>query len=80
LAERQAKGLDLGVPILTRYLGEDIPVWVAEGVDEEEWKAKRDARYEEMRKEEEKWREKARKFMQAEEQKRKDLAREATQR
>ena len=27
LAERQAQGKDLGVPVLTRWLGDDIPAW-----------------------------------------------------
>lgn len=58
LAERQAKGLDLGVPVLTRWLGDDIPAWAGEGVDVEEWQKKVDARYDEMREEEMRWREK----------------------
>ena len=55
LAERQKQGKDLGVPVLTRYLGEDIPAWVGEGVNEAEWRKQVDAKYEEMRKEEEEW-------------------------
>ena len=55
LAQRQAEGKDIGVPVLTRYLGEDIPAWPSEGMDEKTWRAKVDAKYAEMRKEEEKW-------------------------
>ena len=56
LYERQKNGQDLGVPVLTRYLGEDIPAWPGEGVDEKEWKKQVDAKYREMAKEESKWR------------------------
>lgn len=54
LAERQRQGKDIGVPVLTRYLGEDIPAW-PEGMSKEEWQKKVDAKYAEMRKEEEEW-------------------------
>lgn len=66
LYERQKKGLDLGVPILTRYLGEDIPAWVGAGVDEKEWRAKVDAKYAEMKEEETKWREEMKKIIENE--------------
>ena len=56
LAKRQAKGLDIGVPVLTRYLGEDIPAWPDETISKEEWTAKVKAKYAEMRKEEDEWR------------------------
>jgi hypothetical protein len=60
LAARQAEGKDLGVPVATRWLGDDIPAWVGaeEGEDGvKEWKARVQARYDEMRKEEDRWRE-----------------------
>ena len=58
LQQRQAQGKDLGVPVLTRYLGEDIPAWPSEDtMDEETWKRKVSEKYEEMRKEEEEWKE-----------------------
>ena len=63
LAERQAQGKDLGVPALTRYLGEDIPAWAGEGVNVEEWKQKVEAKYAEMAEEEKQWREKVAQFM-----------------
>jgi hypothetical protein len=63
LAVRQAQGMDLGVPVLTRYLGEDIPAWPGQGVDVEEWKLKVTTKYAEMRKEEEEWKRKVSVFM-----------------
>jgi len=56
LFERQKEGKDLGVPVLTRYLGEDIPAWPGEGVDRDEWKKQVDAKYKEMAQEEQEWR------------------------
>ena len=55
LAERQQRGELLGVPVLTRWLGEDFPAWVEPGMDEAEWKKNVEAKYAEMRKEEEEW-------------------------
>jgi len=55
LMERQAQGKDVGVPVLTRWLGDDFPAWAGEGVDRADWEKKRDERYEQMRKEEEAW-------------------------
>jgi hypothetical protein len=55
LLEQQQEGKLLGAPVLTRWLGDDFPAWVGEGMKEEEWKANVDARYAEMRKEEEEW-------------------------
>lgn len=55
LYDKQQKGELLGVPVLTRYLGEDIPAWVEPGMDEAEWKQQVDAKYAEMREEEEQW-------------------------
>lgn len=56
LAKRQAQGLDIGVPVLTRYLGEDIPAWPDGTISKEDWEAKVKAKYAEMRKEEDEWR------------------------
>jgi hypothetical protein len=57
LAERQGRGLDLGVPVLTRYLGEDFPAWVGSdtGMTVEDWQAQVDKKYAQMRIEEEEW-------------------------
>jgi hypothetical protein len=55
LLEQQEEGKLLGAPVLTRWLGDDFPAWVGEGMNEEEWRAKVDAKYAEMRKEEEEW-------------------------
>mmetsp|Transcript_22800 Transcript_22800/g.25979 ORF Transcript_22800/g.25979 Transcript_22800/m.25979 type:complete len:254 (+) Transcript_22800:49-810(+) len=56
LIELQKEGKHLGVPILTRWLGDDFPVWPKEGQSNEEWEEKRKAKYEEMRLQEEAWR------------------------
>ena len=61
LYDIQAKGDHLGVPVLTRYLGEDIPAFVGtpdSTMKEEEWKKLVDAKYEEMRLEELEWQKK----------------------
>jgi len=57
LAERQAQGKDIGVPVLTRWLGDDFPAWVGEkpGMDETVWKKNVQEKYAQMRKEEEEW-------------------------
>lgn len=55
LAALQAAGKEIGVPVATRWLGDDIPVWAGTGVDVDEWRKKVDARYAEMREEEEEW-------------------------
>lgn len=65
LYQRQQQGLDLGVPVLTRYLGEDIPAWPEAG-KEEEWQKQVDAKYEEMRREEEEWKAKITALLKAE--------------
>ena len=57
LAARQAQGLDIGVPVLTRWVGDDIPAWPsAATMPEPEWKAAVAARYAAMREEEVEWR------------------------
>lgn len=64
LYDRQKEGKDLGVPVLTRYLGEDIPAWITPDIMEEaEWKKKVEIRYEEMRLEEEEWKKKMGEFI-----------------
>lgn len=55
LAALQAQGKELGVPVATRWLGDDIPAWAGQGVDVISWRKAVDARYAEMRIEEEKW-------------------------
>lgn len=55
LYDMQQKGENLGVPVLTRFLGDDFPAWVEPGMDGEEWKKNVDAKYAEMRQEEEDW-------------------------
>ncbi len=65
LVERQEKGLDLGVPVLTRYLGDSIPAFYSKddasfnmGINTvEEWNAVIEEKYAEMRNEENRWRE-----------------------
>ena len=65
LVERQEKGLDLGVPVLTRYLGDSIPAFYSKddaslnmGIKTvEEWNALIEKKYVEMRNEENRWRE-----------------------
>mmetsp|Transcript_29339 Transcript_29339/g.79431 ORF Transcript_29339/g.79431 Transcript_29339/m.79431 type:complete len:296 (-) Transcript_29339:1194-2081(-) len=58
LYDHQMNGKYLGVPVLTRYLGEDIPAFVGtpdSPMKEDEWKKLVEAKYEEMRLEEEEW-------------------------
>jgi hypothetical protein len=69
LVKRQAQGKDLGVPILTRWLGEDMPVWLEQGQDEAAWNKKRQERYDEMKREEEAWRKEVRKYLQEQDDK-----------
>jgi hypothetical protein len=65
LVERQTRGLDLGVPVLTRYLGEQIPAFYSKddpslnhGIATiEEWNTLVQEKYTEMRNEENRWRE-----------------------
>ena len=58
LFDMQKKGNSLGVPVLTRYLGEDFPAFVGtpdSTMNKEEFEKLVEAKYEEMRKEEEEW-------------------------
>ncbi|KAG7351079.1 hypothetical protein IV203_010439 [Nitzschia inconspicua] len=57
LYDRQQQGHDLGVPVLTRWLGDDFPAYVTPdmGIDVAVWKKEVEAKYAEMRKEEEEW-------------------------
>jgi hypothetical protein len=66
LVELQKQGKELGVPVLTRWLGDDIPAWAGTGVDVDEWNSKVEAAYETMRREEEQWKEKIWKIMEEE--------------
>jgi hypothetical protein len=56
LEELQKSGKELGVPVLTRWLGEDFPAWVPEGGDKDEWEKKRKEKYAAMAEEEVLWR------------------------
>lgn len=55
LVELQKEGKEIGVPVLTRWLGDDIPAWAGTGVDVNEWNEKVSAAYTKMREEEEQW-------------------------
>jgi hypothetical protein len=57
LYDQQQQGKYLGVPVLTRWLGDDIPVYVTPDmdVDVEQWKKQVQDKYAEMRREEEEW-------------------------
>ena len=57
LYDQQQQGKHLGVPVLTRWLGDDIPVYVTPDmdVDVEQWKKQVQDKYAEMRREEEEW-------------------------
>ena len=65
LVDRQTRGLDLGVPVLTRYLGEHIPAFYSKDdpslnlgiASVEEWNRLIQEKYTEMRNEENRWRE-----------------------
>jgi len=60
LVDRQRQGQDIGVPVLTRWLGDDIPVWPTQKADDpmpqDEWNQKVEAAYVKMREEEMEWR------------------------
>lgn len=67
LVERQRQGNDIGVPVLTRWLGDDIPAWPTEDSDNpmpiKEWNEKVRLRYEQMRAEEMEWRSQMTQFL-----------------
>ena len=70
LAQRQSNGIDIGVPVLTRWLGDDIPAWPTDPdnkMDETEWKTKVQAKYQEMRAEEMEWRSQMTRYLDQEE-------------
>ena len=51
----QEEGKELGVPVLTRWLGDDIPAYAGTGVDVDEWNKKVKAEYTRMEQEEVIW-------------------------
>ena len=57
LFDQHAQGKNLGVPVLTRYLGEHIPAFLTPDVSmkEDEWKTLVDQKYTEMREQEDAW-------------------------
>jgi hypothetical protein len=65
LADRQVRGLDLGVPVLTRWLGEDLPAWPDGTISREEWQLEVDERYAKMQQEETLWRKRMGELLQA---------------
>ena len=76
LFDIQKKGNSLGVPVLTRYLGEDIPAFVGTSdstMKEEEFKQLVEAKYEEMRKEEEEWQKKMALLIEKQKNERRDM-------
>jgi len=59
LAQRQDNDHDIGVPVLTRWLGEDIPAWPTDPenpMPEDEWKKRVEEKYAQMGQEEMEWR------------------------
>lgn len=66
LADRQAKGLDIGVPVLTRWLGPDVPAWPTDLSDQGKaaWQTLVDAKYDAMREEEKEWQKKMTAYLQ----------------
>ena len=58
LVEQQARGQEVGVPVLTRYLGDDFPAWAPKDWTEEQvqkWNQDISDKYVEMRKAETEW-------------------------
>jgi hypothetical protein len=67
LYEKQQKGELLGVPVLTRWLGDDFPAWVTPDMGEKKWRDDVAAKYTEMR-EEEDWKKQMQKIIDRREQ------------
>ena len=63
LYEKQQNGELLGVPVLTRWLGDDFPAWVTPDMDEKKWREDVAAKYHEMREEEEAWKQQMQKII-----------------
>jgi len=63
LYEKQQKGELLGVPVLTRWLGDDFPAWVTPDMDEQKWREDVATKYKEMRDAEEEWKKEMQKLI-----------------
>ena len=63
--QQNKEGNNLAAPVLTRYLGEDIPAFVrnSDSAKVEEWKKLVEEKYAEMRAEEEAWQKKMAEFI-----------------
>lgn len=69
LALRQARGVDIGVPVLTRWVGDDIPAWPGpDTMPQEAWTKAVEERYAAMRKEETEWRARMNEYLQQQQQ------------
>jgi len=71
LAQRQRDGIDVGVPVLTRWLGDDIPAWPTRHADhrrmtEAEWTKRVEEAYAQMRRDEAAWRAEMTRYLESE--------------